>query len=401
MRIAFVSRGDPCGLNGAGVRMSLTLQALSEIGEVNVYSLVQRPCDQKRLESGILITYVGLIQRRVRLTDHGLALLGFRTRRHAVWRSKDQYALIGADLRSFDLVWAYGERAALAVLAGTTPRALVVDFVDYEGERDLRAKYDGSLPVRLLRKTLARRERKALKRTLHAIERRCNASAISTNLDRTMSGLKHTQVLANSYSISAQPRGTTRGSRVGPARTFLFVGFLEYGPNRDACEWLLSAIWPRLFEALPSSHLLIVGRGADRTLRELLTDGVELLGEVASMDVVLERSDIALVPLRNGSGSRIKVLESWANGIPVVSTQLGVEGLDAQDGLNYLMADDADEFLHQCVRLSTDEDLYHRLSLGGLDEFASTHTPNAFRSHVARMARMAIADMEAVDGAKG
>ena len=79
------------------------------------------------------------------------------------------------------------------------------------------------------------------------------------------------------------------------------------------------------------------------------------------MDPELARADLVVVPVRYGSGTRVKILEAFAHRIPVVSTTIGAEGLGAADGVHLLVADDPDAFADRCARLLTDGDLRERL----------------------------------------
>ena len=89
---------------------------------------------------------------------------------------------------------------------------------------------------------------------------------------------------------------------------------------------------------------------------------VTVVGSVPAMDPELAGADIAVVPLRIASGTRLKILESFAHRIPVVSTTLGAEGLDVTDGVHLLLADDADAFAAACHRLLVDAALRARLA---------------------------------------
>ena len=86
-----------------------------------------------------------------------------------------------------------------------------------------------------------------------------------------------------------------------------------------------------------------------------------VLGRVPDMIPELARADIAVVPIRYGGGIRNKILESFAHRIPVVSTTIGAEGIDAEDGIHLLIADSPEDFAAACERLLTDIDLRKRL----------------------------------------
>jgi len=103
-----------------------------------------------------------------------------------------------------------------------------------------------------------------------------------------------------------------------------------------------------------------------------------VVGEVPSMDEELARASVAVVPVRYGSGTRVKILESFAHRVPVVSTTLGAEGLDVEDGVHLLLADDPEEFAAATVRVLDD----HRLRVS-LTEAAEARYLDRYDGRVA------------------
>jgi glycosyltransferase involved in cell wall biosynthesis len=95
---------------------------------------------------------------------------------------------------------------------------------------------------------------------------------------------------------------------------------------------------------------------------------VDILGEVPDVRVYLRAAGILLVPIRAGGGTRIKILEAIAAGVPVVSTALGMEGLDLRPEADLLPAEAAADFAHQVVRLAEDVDLRNRITLSAFDQ---------------------------------
>jgi glycosyltransferase involved in cell wall biosynthesis len=114
----------------------------------------------------------------------------------------------------------------------------------------------------------------------------------------------------------------------------LFLGSLDWRPNLDAVDRLLACVFPAVLEREPSARLAIVGRNPPEALRRraALLPNVELHANVADVRPFLHRSALMVVPLRIGGGSRLKILEAFAAGLPVVSTRVGAEGLTVEDG---------------------------------------------------------------------
>jgi glycosyltransferase involved in cell wall biosynthesis len=125
----------------------------------------------------------------------------------------------------------------------------------------------------------------------------------------------------------------------------LFLGSLDWRPNLDAVEQLLSVIFPTVLAQQPSAQLCIVGRNPPESLRQRVaaTPCVELHADVADVRPFLARADLMLVPLRIGGGSRLKILEALAMKTPVLSTSVGAEGLEVQNGQHLVLIESCGE----------------------------------------------------------
>jgi glycosyltransferase involved in cell wall biosynthesis len=141
---------------------------------------------------------------------------------------------------------------------------------------------------------------------------------------------------------------------------------MEYHPNFTAVRYFRQKIWPGLRERWPRLVWRLVGSNPVAVRR--FTEGdarIEVAGSVPDAVRELARSRVAVVPLLSGSGTRLKILEAWAAGLPVVSTTLGAEGLPVKDGETGLVADSAEAFEGAVTRLLTCTDLRRRIGSAG------------------------------------
>lgn len=134
----------------------------------------------------------------------------------------------------------------------------------------------------------------------------------------------------------------------------LFLGSLDWRPNQDAVRWLLEEIFPALRRVAPAAELSLVGRRPPSWMQSKADqiEGVTVHADVPDVRPYMAQSAVMVIPLRVGGGTRLKMLEAAAAGVPVVSTTIGAEGLSLERGLHYLAADGAPELvakLHQAL----------------------------------------------------
>ena len=124
-------------------------------------------------------------------------------------------------------------------------------------------------------------------------------------------------------------------------RDILFVGNMGYLPNIDAAMWFATRIWPRLRSTVPLPlRFVIAGDGAPREVMNLgKRPGIVLAGGFDDAALLYRRAALAVVPIRAGGGTRIKLLESAKHGVPVVATRFGAEGTGFRSGRELLLAD--------------------------------------------------------------
>jgi polysaccharide biosynthesis protein PslH len=159
---------------------------------------------------------------------------------------------------------------------------------------------------------------------------------------------------------------------------FLFVASDVHDPNHDALEWLISEIWPKIMRQLPSARLIVVGQWSHSWRARFAAPAVSFAGFVRDLPQTL-RGGIMLVPVRIGSGIRAKILVALAQGVPVVTTAVGGEGLLARDGEELLVCEEASEFAAAAVRLAEKPALRHRLALAGRAAVCKHYSPQEVR----------------------
>ena len=166
----------------------------------------------------------------------------------------------------------------------------------------------------------------------------------------------------------------------------LFVGTLDYFPNADAAAFLCKEIVPRLRASLDRPlRVRVVGAQPTRALRTLARGAdVEIAGFVTDVTDAYRDADVVVVPLRVGGGTRIKVLEAFAHGRPVVTTTAGVDGIDARDGEHLVVADDPDAFAGACARLLRDRELAAALTGRARRFVGERHSIDAVHHALAR-----------------
>ncbi|MDX1983263.1 MAG: glycosyltransferase family 4 protein [Bryobacteraceae bacterium] len=162
---------------------------------------------------------------------------------------------------------------------------------------------------------------------------------------------------------------------VTPGLSVVFSGNLEYHPNLQAIAWFHRHVWPQLSRQWKGLKWRILGKNAHALPPELARDpGIHITGAVEDSIIEIAASRAAVVPLLSGSGTRIKIIEAWAAGAPVVSTRLGAEGLDAVDGEHLLLADTPADFAAAVSRVLSEPALAARLAASGRRLYEENHT---------------------------
>jgi glycosyltransferase involved in cell wall biosynthesis len=199
------------------------------------------------------------------------------------------------------------------------------------------------------------------------------------NLCITMSEVDRSLLLSINphLKIEVIPNGVdTKAYQVLPydnsTASFIFVGDMDYAPNIDAVMFFAKEILPRIQKEILEVEMWVVGINPAATLKRIDGNVVHITGRVEDVRSYYQRSNICVIPLRAGGGTRLKILESMALGRPVVSTTIGCEGLDVSDGVNIFIADDPEEFAKKILLLLNNKELRQQI-ISNARKLVETH----------------------------
>ncbi len=146
--------------------------------------------------------------------------------------------------------------------------------------------------------------------------------------------------------------------------TICYIGSLDWRPNQEGIQWFLNKVWDFVHATYPDLTLLISGRNAPEWLvKKFKRKGVRYYGEVNNAEDFMDKGEIMIIPLLSGSGIRVRAIQAMARGIPIVTTTRGIDGIDARDGREMLIATSAGHYAECILRLIEDRALYARLSI--------------------------------------
>lgn len=372
-----VTRVDPTLHGGAAERVRNIVRALADRGSVRVVVLRHPPPDGPVHPVAGAVDWLGEPAARSKPWCVAAMVLGVHTRRQGRSNPPLLRERVVEHLEDRpDLLWAVTDVAALA-LPPAVGIPTVLDLIDFEGRRDREIARRVRTRDRVAR-VLAALDARALRTSLARIARQVDVVVVSSEADRAELGLPEVAVVANSYQLVGQPAGEPAEER-GPS--LLFNGLMTYEPNADGARWLVEEVWPEVRSAHPTAELRLVGPGSSE-LGLGDAGGVVAVGPVPAMAAELARATATLVPLRIGSGTRVKILESWAHRVPVVSTTIGAEGLGAQDDRELLIGDSPHEFAAAICRVLEDPVTRTSLADAGEARWASQFSPSATRRRV-------------------
>jgi len=359
-RLLFIGAGDLSRPNGGHLRrQSMFLDALRRCGRVTAVLVGgQQPRERTEPDGTRLVTLPAVYPKRQSRRRQFLAdLFSPLPRLHRA--APDLVPAMserGIDPRQFDLVLAY--RFDFARWAGVLDLDhLLLDIDDPEHVRQARAAELHGRPDWRTRRDLVK---------LRRFERKHAARARLTFVCQEGDAARFSPlplVIPNAVAVgsSCPPR------RVTEARLMLLGNFAGRSTaNVDGLAWFVAKVWPAVLDRNGDVELHIVGEIGDH-VRKLAarTSGIVLRGFVDDLTPEFAAAAASIVPIRFGTGTRVKILDSLAHGCPVVTTTMGCDGLGLTHGREALIADEPTSFAVACIELIDDTEKQARLASYG------------------------------------
>ena len=250
----------------------------------------------------------------------------------------------------------------LGAIRAAAPRSIVIaDWHNIESEIMRRyAETCGSFPRRLFATRTARLIEFAELKLLKG----CDVHSLASDRERqklmNLMPNARLETIPNGVDVEYYRPAHAPGERE-VRREILFVGSMDYHANIDAAMWFVREIWPLVRTRAPGLRLTIAGRDPVACIRNLAAADIAITGTVSDIRPFYSQALAVVAPLRIGSGTRLKILEAMAAGVPVVSTRLGAEGLDVIHGENILIADTPEETVESLSAVLTDPAFRSRL----------------------------------------
>ena len=199
-----------------------------------------------------------------------------------------------------------------------------------------------------------RTERDACRKAAHVIAVSANDSAQM----RELFGVERISAVATGVDVEYFRRPSDVGA---PQHDLVFVGAMDWLANIDGARFFVREVLPLIRAKRPGCSLVLAGRSPVAELRGFAAEDplITVTGTVPDIRPYLWSGSVSIVPLRIGGGTRLKIFEAMAAGLPVVSTPVGAEGLDVEHGVNIRLNVDAVSFAESCLALLDDRDLAH------------------------------------------
>jgi glycosyltransferase involved in cell wall biosynthesis len=221
------------------------------------------------------------------------------------------------------------------------------------------------------KKLIARRTANLLLKLETELMRACDAHTVVSEVDRAKL-LEHNP----RASVTVIPNGVDSAAFAtplhAPGNTLLFVGSMDYHANAGAVMWFAQNAWPAISKKFPFLKFVIAGRSPGPEVRMLASDNIQVTGTVEDVRPFYANALAVIVPIRVGGGTRLKILEAMAAGVPVISTTIGAEGIVGHHGREIFLADSTEQMIDALESLVRDPILWRNMAEAGR-LFATKH----------------------------
>lgn len=368
MKILFLTETVPYPLDTGGrIKTFHTLSALSQDHEVHCHAFIREPGQRAHVTP--------LLQVAARVELHLVARSLVREARYLL--TSVRAGLPFTVVRHFDARVFARLRAACAEHDYDAIYCDHLSMLEYGRRLSLPIWHDAhNIEYQIVkryahgagwgpRRWMAEREWRAILSYERAQYPRCALIFSVSDVDAAAIRQMAPEVPITAIPIAVDAQAFTPAWPVTPAPEVLFVGGLHWPPNREGVAWLLEHIWALVLAREPNARLTIVGGGPTPQVPAAMGQRVTVAGRVDDVAPLFARSRVLAVPLRSGSGMRVKILDGFARGVPVVSTTVGAEGIEAVPGAEFLAADHPQSFADAILRVLADDDLATRLAQAG------------------------------------
>lgn len=205
---------------------------------------------------------------------------------------------------------------------------------------------------------------KQLKTYEEKVINECDGITTTTNNDRELlkaNGCK-TPIVHIPFGINIDRYIPTECTELS---SVFFIGALDWLPNLQGLEWFLKEVWPDVNKAIPDTKLHIAGRNMPEGLKRASYPNTIFYGEVEDAFAFMKKYNIMLAPLLAGSGVRVKIIEGMAQGKAIVTTSIGIEGIECRYGKDVMVADAAEEFAKTIVSCIQNPKIAKQLTING------------------------------------
>jgi glycosyltransferase involved in cell wall biosynthesis len=288
--------------------------------------------------------------------------IGVPVTRKLISRMRLLRALEDLDLNDFDLIWA--EQPHIGRMFNTCRARTIVDFDDVTHRKLMRLMPLQEWSLERLHNYYAYRVYR--KAELVAFRKYLRVIVCSKDDEDYLKvlGAGNVRVAPNGTAVARLDR-SARIREPGTVLRAVFLGNMSGGPNVDAIKFFADQVLPRAKHLVGSFD--VIGSKVSTELMHEYGDRVHFRGFVEDLGAALCEYDVMVVPIRFGSGTKLKVLDGMANGVPLVATPYGVEGLDLVDGVHALIASTPDEILAALERLARSADFCRELAMRAHD----------------------------------